>query len=187
MGLLGGGGTFRKWEIFRPLGVCPWRGWWDSSPFLLLFCFLTMKWAVCSATDSSALLSGMPIRGPKHWGLPILDWKLNQNKPFLFISWLSQVFHYRDGKLTNTRVKTLAAAFLHSTNSKKGEFSSTSLFLKSSVTSIDSTLKTSRISHGFPFLSTMPVPDTPFYLPNPALTCFDVLSASDTLPLALIT
>jgi hypothetical protein len=85
------------WEVLRSLGI---MGLWDSSLlyFLadevsILFCHILLPWCT---TLAEAQNNGTN----RPWSGTFTT--VSQNKTFLFVSWLPQVFHYSDGKLTNT-------------------------------------------------------------------------------------
>jgi hypothetical protein len=69
-----------------------------------LFHFLAMRWMALLYHTAPAMMSCLTT-GPKQWDQSIIDWNLQHcepNEPFLFISWLSQVFCYSNGRPTNT-------------------------------------------------------------------------------------
>jgi hypothetical protein len=102
-----GGGTFKKWglvEGIRSLKVCFWRKYWDSSSFLILSlipgcCEVNRFLPLCASTMRYCAQSNRP-----KWLWTRTCRTVSQNKPFLLVSWLSQVFCYNDGKLTNPSV-----------------------------------------------------------------------------------
>jgi hypothetical protein len=92
-----------------PCGCVAQRELWDPIPGHEVSDFAlprTPTVMYCSAT------------GPRQHGQLIMNWnlqKLSQNKPFPFLSWLFQVFHYSEGELTaKTVFPTITLFFVSS-------------------------------------------------------------------------
>jgi hypothetical protein len=87
--------------------MCSWKGYWDLGPFLYdSFHFpATVKWTglLYYMFPPYVLCQYRPkTMGPSKNRLKLLKHK-SQNKPFLLLSWLSQVFCHSDRKLMTTQ------------------------------------------------------------------------------------
>jgi hypothetical protein len=96
-------------------GYALWGGYWDSSPTVLLSIPLPGHQEVrnCSIMGSPPWCAASPQAQEQRGQLIMAETSktVSQNKPFLFISWLPQVFCYSNRKLINASPK-LAYLFL---------------------------------------------------------------------------
>jgi hypothetical protein len=90
--LLGGGRALRGGALW----TCPWRGLWKPAVFSS-FCFLTMMWMILLCLDVLPCQRPKATRPMDHGPEPT---KMRAQTHLSFRNWLSQIFYYGSGKLT---------------------------------------------------------------------------------------
>jgi hypothetical protein len=69
------------------LCTCPWRSLRDLILFLVSFCFLTMRWAVCPFLCFLLLQSSMPLETQSNESV-------SQNKTFINNLWVNYLRYF---------------------------------------------------------------------------------------------